>query len=124
MNVVSNLCAFNLVLKVTWDNYLLTLSNPIIVVVSETNDAPGWSKENLLQAWIENSESVCEEAGVEKPQDGSQDFLSEEDTPLQVGMTGSDDEMVLSDCGICCVACEQNVPVPCGHHFCRDCWKE
>lgn len=86
----------------------------------------GWSKEELLQAWVENSERVCELTGLQLAQDASRDFLSAELSGLSVTMgdEGVEDEMMSVECGICCASCDLSVQVPCAHHFCRDCWKE
>ena len=94
-----------------------------------------WSKEDLLTAWLDNAPKVCEEAGVDMPtQDADNtDFLaSQSHVSLGVGVAvtptsaegGNDGSEDASECGICCVSCDSHVTVPCGHHFCRDCWKQ
>lgn len=75
----------------------------------------GWSKEELMQAWLGNPEAVCEEVGVERPLEGNHDSLR----VSQVGVAGGG-----AECGICCLTCDHNVEVACGHHFCKSCWKE
>lgn len=82
----------------------------------------GWSKENLLEAWVDDSEAVCAEVGVDMPRDHiSQDFLDVVTSPsLEVGMNENED--IATECSICYVPCEC-LPVPCGHQFCRDCWR-
>ena len=77
----------------------------------------GWSKEDLLEAWMNDSEAVCVEVGVDMPRDNvSQDFLDIATSPSLEVCVNED------ECGICYMPCEY-LPVPCGHQFCRDCWR-
>lgn len=71
-----------------------------------------------MQAWVNDSEAVCASTGVDLlAATQGQDM---ETTPLEVGVAVSAEVTV--ECGICCVVCENDVKVPCGHHFCKDCW--
>lgn len=84
----------------------------------------GWSKEELLQAWLEDSATVCTVTGVEMPggdDTATQDFLSVATPPIERGMSDTE-EMPAAECGICYASCD-HLSVPCGHHFCRECWK-
>lgn len=78
----------------------------------------GWSKEGLLQAWLEDAEGVCVETGVDMPDGGGADFLARE------GATVQGPEKEVMECGICCMEIDHHVVVPCDHHFCRHCWRE
>lgn len=93
---------------------MVTLLTPLLML--------GWSKEDLLQAWLEDSGAVCVLAGIDMPGDAAlQDFLGTVTLPpVEVGVPGNG---VTTECSICCTSCEP-LQVPCGHHFCRDCWKE
>ncbi len=82
----------------------------------------GWSKEELLQAWLEDAEGVCAEAGVDMPEGDGQDFLAGEATTPQ-GRPKEGGETFI-ECNICCMEIHHHVTVPCDHHFCRDCWRE
>ena len=76
-----------------------------------------------MQAWVNDPEAVCASTGVDLPATAQgQDFLDMEATPLEVDVAVSAE--VTAECGICCIACEieNYVKVPCGHHFCKDCW--
>lgn len=79
----------------------------------------GWSKEQLLEAWMTDPAGACEQAGVEMPAVLSLDNLDESLCPRDNKPQG---EMV--ECGICYVPVEELVQVPCEHVFCRECWKQ
>ena len=88
---------------------------------------PGWSKEQLLEAWMENPTEVCEKAGVQLPTNLGTHNL---DTPSVVspprGPPGEEvegEEGGERECGVCVVTFVPDVEVPCGHVFCRDCWR-
>lgn len=81
----------------------------------------GWSKEELLQEWLKDSEKVCVEAGVDLPQGGGLDMFAGGVGPEQ--QENEVKEEMEKECGICCMLIHQRVLVPCEHHFCRDCWK-
>lgn len=68
-----------------------------------------------MQAWLENSEAVCDQVGIERRV--LDDSLRA--SPQKVGVAGGG-----AECGICCVSCDPDVEILCGHHFCRSCWKE
>ncbi|CAI8031040.1 Ankyrin repeat and IBR domain-containing protein 1 [Geodia barretti] len=87
----------------------------------------GWSKEQLLEAWMENPTEVCEKAGVQLPTNLGTHNL---DTPSVVspprGPPGEEvegEEGGERECGVCVVTFVPDVEVPCGHVFCRDCWR-
>lgn len=97
----------------------------------------GWSKEELLQAWLQNPEQVCEEVGVDIQPDGEQlGSVDQSDPPANGGMQGpvgkqagtvptdSEGESKVKECGICCSYDKHEVQIPCGHYFCSDCWKQ
>lgn len=80
----------------------------------------GWSKEQLLQAWVENPGAVCEDAGVMLPEN-----LNIENIDIVHGvpdaMTPEDKQ---SECGVCTTPCVPGVVMPCDHVFCKDCWQQ
>ena len=82
----------------------------------------GWSKEQLLEAWMEDPTEACEKAGVQLPANLGTHNL---DTPTSVlsppGPPGEGDGE--RECGVCVVSFTPDIEVPCGHVFCRDCWK-
>ena len=94
----------------------------------------GWSKEDLLGAWLSSPRAVCDKAGVDMPAldaPGNSDFLGEHAPDLLQGAEGATptpaegaEKSAEVECGICCGSCDSHVTVPCGHHFCRECWKE
>eukprot|EP00731_Ephydatia_muelleri_P020266 Em0012g1091a len=79
-----------------------------------------WSKEQLLQAWVENPGAVCEDAGVMLPEN-----LNIENIDIVHGvpdaMTPEDKQ---SECGVCTTPCVPGVVMPCDHVFCKDCWQQ
>lgn len=90
--------------------------------MSLTISTLGWSKETLLQAWIENPEQVCEEAKVDMPGDGGLDYLGGGNSVPALPAEAEEGEV--RDCGICYESGATNIQIPCGHHFCDSCWKE
>lgn len=81
----------------------------------------GWSKEELLDAWMENARETCEKAGVELPSNLGTHNL---DTPISA-VVGSDRGRVREiECAVCLVEFSPDIKVPCGHTFCRDCWRQ
>ena len=82
----------------------------------------GWSKEQLLDAWMDNAEEVCEKAGVQLPSElGVHNLDVGEGSHIVLDEGVSREE---HECGICCMDCPLEVFVPCRHHFCKDCWKQ
>ena len=77
----------------------------------------GWSKEQLLNAWMRDPAETCEKAGVHMPSILSVDNL---DDTLCAGGGGEDGE----DCGICYLPISKQTLVPCEHKFCQDCWQQ
>ncbi len=76
-----------------------------------------WSKEALLDAWMDNAALVCEGSGVDLPQELGTHQLDAE----CVGGINSD---AVRECEVCCLATPIEVLVPCDHHFCTTCWKQ
>ena len=79
--------------------------------------AVGWSKEELLQAWLQDPTAVCEEVGIERPTEGVHEFGSLLTQQVGVAEGGA-------ECGICFMPYDNVVQVSCGHLFCVSCWKE
>lgn len=75
-----------------------------------------WSKERLLDAWMEDPAACCDKAGVALPAKLSVDNL--EDPACVKG--GVERE----ECSICTLLCVQEVMVPCEHVFCKSCWQQ
>ncbi|XP_028393114.1 ankyrin repeat and IBR domain-containing protein 1-like [Dendronephthya gigantea] len=74
-----------------------------------------WSRESLLEAWMDDPITACEKAGVTPSQE------SENDNSLQDSQPNAKCE-----CTICCESFDVeifSVFVPCGHKFCTPCWK-
>ena len=85
----------------------------------------GWSKEQLLEAWMEDPTEVCEKAGVQLPANLGTHNLDTPATatlPRSPGEEGEGEEE--RECGVCVVNFTPDIEVPCGHVFCRDCWRE
>ena len=68
---------------------------------------------------------MCAVTGIEMPEDDTavEDFLGVTTPPAAEGGMPDAEEMLAAECGVCYGTCEQ-LPVPCGHHFCKECWKE
>lgn len=80
----------------------------------------GWSKEQLLQAWVVDPGAVCEEAGVVLPEN-----LNIENIDVVHGIPDAmTPEDKLSECGVCTIPCVPGVAMPCEHIFCKDCWQQ
>ena len=80
----------------------------------------GWSKEELLQAWMENPGTVCEEAGVVLPENldiDNLDVVHGVPDPLSPGAEQA-------ECGVCTTPCVPGVTMPCEHVFCKECWQQ
>ena len=79
----------------------------------------GWSKEDLLEAWMNDPAGACEQAGVEMPAVLSVDNLDECVRPRDNKQLEATVE-----CGICYLPVEELVEIPCEHVFCQDCWQQ
>ena len=99
----------------------------------------GWSKEELLSAWLVNPQSVFDVAGVDLPpqDDSNRDFLTSDShhivlneahlvsSPQLSGVRGQVSSVCEEkECGICYSLCSRLVSIPCDHHFCKDCWQQ
>ena len=75
---------------------------------------------------MRSPDDVCEKAGVQLPSSLGVHNLLEDGLVGQEerGQGSSVDPQSEWECGICCVPSAVEVQVPCGHHFCNDCWKE
>ena len=78
----------------------------------------GWSKEQLLEAWMENPVECCDKSGVQMPTRLAEDNL---DQQLAASSGGGGEE---AECGICTLLCSREIQVPCEHIFCKDCWQQ
>lgn len=79
----------------------------------------GWSKEQLVEAWMESPADVCEQAGVQLPKNlGSHNLDGCHQRKL------GDGEREEMECGVCALPYQKDIEVPCGHLFCRDCWRQ
>ena len=76
-----------------------------------------WSKEVLLEAWVEDPAQVCEKSGVDLPLELGAHHLDQE----CVSHVGGED---VRECAVCYLTTPLEVVVPCQHHFCKDCWKQ
>ncbi|XP_065834133.1 ankyrin repeat and IBR domain-containing protein 1-like isoform X2 [Oscarella lobularis] len=94
-----------------------------------------WSKEALLEAWMENATSACEKAGVKLP-DTDDVFATVNDIDVEMKAESSretEEEVTAAEGRDKCTICEDNVvvlaggrgliPIPCGHSFCSQCWE-
>mmetsp|Transcript_14707 Transcript_14707/g.30234 ORF Transcript_14707/g.30234 Transcript_14707/m.30234 type:complete len:555 (-) Transcript_14707:68-1732(-) len=70
-----------------------------------------WNKERLLDAYMNDSESVLSKAGVK--------------AKVQGRVECPPDSFSATECKICCdddFEPDEMYKMPCGHNFCRDCW--
>ena len=91
-----------------------------MVFLSVHEQLSGWSKEELLEAWMRDPAEVCEKAGVQLPSSLGIHNLDGGEGLLMGGAYPENEQ----ECGICCLPSSVEVQVPCEHHFCKDCWKE
>lgn len=72
---------------------------------------------------MDNPTDACEKAGVQLPKNlGTHNF----DTPSVVqckGECSKGGEVEEMECGICVLSSAPDIETPCGHFFCRDCWR-
>jgi ankyrin repeat/IBR domain-containing protein 1 len=76
-----------------------------------------WSKESLVNEWMNDPKGTCEKAGVQLPAVLSIDNICQ---PVQLARTISS----TVDCSICYIDISRPAAIPCGHTFCNDCWKQ
>lgn len=70
---------------------------------------------------MESPADVCEKAGVQLPKNlGSHNLDSYPQHKLELG----GGEVEVRECGVCALPYQKDIEVPCGHMFCRDCWKQ
>ncbi|XP_025093474.1 uncharacterized protein LOC112563582 isoform X2 [Pomacea canaliculata] len=88
-----------------------------------------WSRETLLEAWMDNPVVCCEKCGVtppstlfsDKPQ-VQESLASPLPSPSHASVHSGDVE-----CNICTTvfqAADEPVHMTCAHQFCRDCWEK
>lgn len=84
----------------------------------------GWSKEELLDSWMNDPSGTCEKAGVELPTILSLDNIDE--SLITPNVTGKNINKIREEeeCSICCLPITENIIVPCNHMFCNDCWTQ
>ena len=97
----------------------LSLSPPLLLLL-------GWSKEQLLDAWMDSPQDACEKAGVQLPSNlGTHNMDSPAVGGVVIGgMREDGGEGGERECGVCVLTSPPDIEVPCGHFFCRDCWRQ
>ena len=75
---------------------------------------------------MESPQDACEKAGVQMPTNLGTHNL---DTPTvggvgRGGTRGDEGQGEERECGVCVLPCSPDIEVPCGHFFCRDCWRQ
>ncbi|UJR25225.1 hypothetical protein I4U23_006577 [Adineta vaga] len=81
-----------------------------------------WSKEYLLQSWIEDPIRCCEISGVNPPLS-----LLHERGLTTIDINDFDTVNLSNECGICLKQFESGVErivISCDHQFCKDCWEQ
>ncbi|CAF1629757.1 unnamed protein product [Adineta ricciae] len=81
-----------------------------------------WSKEYLLQSWIEDPIRCCEISGVNPPLS-----LLHERGLTTIDINDFDTVHLSNECGICLKIFESGVErivISCDHQFCKDCWQQ
>lgn len=73
---------------------------------------------------MENPEEVWQDTGVERSHDPNFTALEMMPQAVEMGVASGEGALTEAECGICCVSCDMDVQVVCGHHFCKACWKE
>ena len=70
---------------------------------------------------MDNPTDACEKAGVQLPKNlGIHNF----DSPTaQCKGECSEGGEAEKECGICVISSTPDIETPCGHFFCRDCWR-
>ena len=80
-------------------------------------DSIEWSKETLLEAWMNDPAGTCDGAGVQLPAILSIDNI---DQSLLLDKNHAEDIV----CNICYLPTKESIVVPCKHTFCKDCWQQ
>eukprot|EP00118_Oscarella_pearsei_P007794 m.39009 g.39009 ORF g.39009 m.39009 type:complete len:1036 (+) comp32658_c0_seq5:216-3323(+) len=84
-----------------------------------------WSKEVLLEGWMENSALACEKAGVKLPDSDGLETKVEWDAAQSEKERRCGGEKF--HCSICVeevvLRNDRLVSIPCGHSFCDECWE-
>ena len=72
---------------------------------------------------MENPSDTCERAGVQLPSNlGTHNIDASSVAPQrEVRERGG---VEVRECGVCVLPCPPDIEVPCGHFFCRDCWRQ
>jgi ariadne-1 len=73
--------------------------------------ASNWSKEGLLEKYMNDSDRILRKAGVYHRCGHEVDTMA---SRKSAALT----------CSICFDDCDSMLPMPCGHAFCYDCWKD
>ncbi|CAG0921381.1 unnamed protein product [Notodromas monacha] len=93
-----------------------------------------WSRESLLEHWVENMAACCEAAGIQPPPQTCLDKSHvESEVPGAVvsevfcgdADNALDEDAFQDACEICMNGTSNEKPflaAPCGHGFCQDCW--
>lgn len=76
----------------------------------------GWSQELLITAWFEDPRAACDQAKIQLPL-GHQASLTEGTASRQMSIEER-------ECEICLETITDITQIPCGHNFCKTCWKE
>ncbi|XP_038072929.1 ankyrin repeat and IBR domain-containing protein 1-like [Patiria miniata] len=83
-----------------------------------------WSREALLECWIQNPEECCEKCGVKPPE--NLDRFAEEHklSSLEPKPVTPQEEPIMCDICTSTVPAEEiSSDTLCSHQFCRDCWE-
>ncbi|XP_071791878.1 uncharacterized protein [Asterias amurensis] len=83
-----------------------------------------WSREALLESWIQNPTECCEKCGV-KPPENLDSFAEEHKlTSLVPKQITPQEEQIVCDICTSTVSVEEiSSDTPCDHQFCRECWE-
>ena len=81
---------------------------------------------------MDNPADTCEKAGVQLPSNLGTHNLDVSEAGLHVEWGGGEGrggeerggEGEERECGVCVMPCGRDIVVPCGHFFCRDCWRQ
>lgn len=101
------------------DTLVLQMSSLLGVSLSNATallHAFGWAQGLLISAWFEDPKAACDQAKIQLPI-GHQTSLTEGGTSRQVSIEER-------DCEICIEPITEVTSIPCGHNFCKTCWKE
>ncbi len=101
------------------DSLVLHMSSLLGLPLSSSTallHAYGWSQDLLINTWFEDAQAACDKAKIRLPL-GHQFSLTEASGSRQVSMEER-------ECEICTEIITEFVPIPCGHSFCKGCWKD